>query len=228
MERILLVEDNEAIVLGLKYLLAQEGFETRVAVTVREAKEALREKEGFDLALLDVMLPDGDGFELCKYMRERFDIPVIFLTAREEESDVVRGFDLGAVDYVMKPFRNRELISRIRNGLRRKDGQGAEEGKALRCGELILNPESGKVFAGGKEVVLTKLEFRILSAMMTHPGKVFGREEILAAVWDLYGNYVNDNTLSVTMKRIREKIGDTDGKMIKTVRGMGYRLEKNE
>lgn len=228
MERILLVEDNEAIVLGLKYLLAQEGFETRVAVTVREAKEALREKEGFDLALLDVMLPDGDGFELCKYMRERFDIPVIFLTAREEESDVVRGFDLGAVDYVMKPFRNRELISRIRNGLRRKDGQGAEEGQALRCGELILNPESGKVFAGGKEVVLTKLEFRILSAMMTHPGKVFGREEILAAVWDLYGNYVNDNTLSVTMKRIREKIGDTDGKMIKTVRGMGYRLEKNE
>ncbi|MBO4748963.1 MAG: response regulator transcription factor, partial [Lachnospiraceae bacterium] len=218
MERILLVEDNEAIVLGLKYLLAQEGFETRVAVTVREAKEALREKEGFDLALLDVMLPDGDGFELCKYMRERFDIPVIFLTAREEECDVVRGFDLGAVDYVMKPFRNRELISRIRNGLRRKDGQGAEEGQALRCGELILNPESGKVFAGGKEVVLTKLEFRILSAMMTHPGKVFGREEILAAVWDLYGNYVNDNTLSVTMKRIREKIGDTDGKMIKTVR----------
>lgn len=228
MERILLVEDNEAIVLGLKYLLAQEGFETRVAVTVREAKEALREKEGFDLALLDVMLPDGDGFELCKYMRERFDIPVIFLTAREEESDVVRGFDLGAVDYVMKPFRNRELISRIRNGLRRKDGQGAEEGKALRCGELILNPESGKVFAGGKEVVLTKLEFRILSAMMTHPNKVFGREEILASVWDLYGNYVNDNTLSVTMKRIREKIGDSDGKLIKTVRGMGYRLEKNE
>lgn len=228
MERILLVEDNEAIVLGLKYLLAQEGFETRVAVTVREAKETLREKEGFDLALLDVMLPDGDGFELCKYMRERFDIPVIFLTAREEESDVVRGFDLGAVDYVMKPFRNRELISRIRNGLRRKEGQGAEDGKLLKCGELSLNPESGKAFVSGKEITLTKLEFRILSAMMTHPGKVFGREEILASVWDLYGNYVNDNTLSVTMKRIREKIGDSDGKLIKTVRGMGYRLEKNE
>ena len=228
MERILLVEDNEAIVLGLKYLLEQEDFETKVAASVKQAKEALEAKDGFDLVLLDVMLPDGDGFELCKSIRERFDYPVIFLTAREEESDVVRGFDLGAVDYVMKPFRNRELISRIRNGLRRKEGQGEEEGKALRCGELILNPESGKVFAGGKEVVLTKLEFRILSAMMTHPGKVFGREEILASVWDLYGNYVNDNTLSVTMKRIREKIGDSDGKLIKTVRGMGYRLEKNE
>ena len=228
MERILLVEDNEAIVLGLKYLLEQEGFETKVAASVKQAKEALEAKDGFDLVLLDVMLPDGDGFELCKSIRERFDYPVIFLTAREEESDVVRGFDLGAVDYVMKPFRNRELISRIRNGLRRKEGQGAEDGTLLKCGELSLNPESGKAFVSGKEITLTKLEFRILSAMMTHPNKVFGREEILASVWDLYGNYVNDNTLSVTMKRIREKIGDSDGKLIKTVRGMGYRLEKNE
>jgi len=219
-----LTEDNEAIVLGLKYLLEQEGFETVVAGSVAETKKILQRLD-FDVALLDVMLPDGDGFELCRWIMERKKLPVIFLTAREEEGDVVKGFELGAVDYVMKPFRNRELISRIRNGLRRNVNSEAEV-KLLRCGDLSLNPETGKVFVKGGEVALTKLEFRILSAMIAHPGKIFSREEILAAVWDLYGNYVNDNTLSVTMKRIREKIGDEDGSKIKTVRGMGYRLEE--
>jgi DNA-binding response OmpR family regulator len=138
----------------------------------------------------------------------------------------VKGFELGAVDYVMKPFRNRELISRIRNGLRRNETKNSDESNLLKCGELCIHPESGKTFVGEKEVNLTKLEFRILSAMLSHPGKIFSREEILAAVWDLYGNYVNDNTLSVTMKRIREKLGDMDGNIIKTVRGMGYRLEE--
>ena len=210
--------------LGLKYLLEQEGFETVVAGSVAETKNELQ-RQDFDLALLDVMLPDGDGFELCRWIMERKKLPVIFLTAREEEGDVVKGFELGAVDYVMKPFRNRELISRIRNGLRKNVNSEAEV-KLLRCGDLSLNPETGKVFVKGGEVALTKLEFRILSAMIAHPGKIFSREEILAAVWDLYGNYVNDNTLSVTMKRIREKIGDEDGSKIKTVRGMGYRLEE--
>ena len=219
-----MTEDNEAIVLGLKYLLEQEGFETVVAGSVAETKNELQ-RQDFDLALLDVMLPDGDGFELCRWIMERKKLPVIFLTAREEEGDVVKGFELGAVDYVMKPFRNRELISRIRNGLRKNVNSEAEV-KLLRCGDLSLNPETGKVFVKGGEVALTKLEFRILSAMIAHPGKIFSREEILAAVWDLYGNYVNDNTLSVTMKRIREKIGDEDGSKIKTVRGMGYRLEE--
>ncbi len=219
-----MTEDNEAIVLGLKYLLEQEGFETVVAGSVAETKKILQRLD-FDVALLDVMLPDGDGFELCRWIMERKKLPVIFLTAREEEGDVVKGFELGAVDYVMKPFRNRELISRIRNGLRRNVNSEAEV-KLLRCGDLSLNPETGKVFVKGGEVALTKLEFRILSAMIAHPGKIFSREEILAAVWDLYGNYVNDNTLSVTMKRIREKIGDEDGSKIKTVRGMGYRLEE--
>ena len=225
MERILLVEDNEAIVLGLEYLLEQEGFAFSVAGSVRAAKEVFA-KESFDLVLLDVTLPDGDGFELCTWIMERQKTPVIFLTAREEESDVVKGFDLGAVDYVMKPFRNRELISRIRNGLRKRDGFTPGSEKILQSGTLSLNPETGKAFVGGKEIVLSKLEFRILSAMLAHPGKIFGREEILASVWDLYGNYVNDNTLSVTMKRIREKLGDEDGSRIRTVRGLGYRLEE--
>lgn len=224
--RILVVEDNEAIFLGLQYLLSQEGFTPVVAKDLADAKQKLSEGE-YVLTLLDVSLPDGDGFEFCKYLKEKkANLPVIFLTAKESEGDVVKGFDLGADDYVIKPFRNRELVSRIRSVLRRNGArQGEEENVELRCGTLRLNPETGRVFVGEKEVVLTKLEFRILSAMLAHPGKIYSREEILAAVWDLYGNYVNDNTLSVTMKRIREKIGDTEGNLIKTVRGLGYRLE---
>ena len=226
MDRILLVEDNGSIVLGLKYLLEQEGFDLSVASSVKAGKEAF-ERERFDLVLMDGMLPDGDGFSLCKWMLGLSPCPVIFLTARDEEGDVVKGFELGAVDYIMKPFRNRELISRIRNGLRRnRSNEGNAEERLLRCGDLSLHPDSGRVFLGENEIFLTKLELRILSSMMAHPGKIFTREEILAGVWDLYGNYVNDNTLSVTMKRIREKLGDPGGERIKTIRGVGYRLEK--
>lgn len=223
--KILLVEDNESIVLGVTYLLQQEGYEVTAVRDMQQAKNAMLEGE-FSLALLDITLPDGDGFELCKWLKERSKLPVIFLTAKEEEGDVVKGFDLGADDYVIKPFRNRELVSRIRSVLRRSAPEEASGEKELVCGELRLCPETGSVTLRGTKVPLTKLEFRILSSMMAHPGKIFTREEILAGVWDLYGNYVNDNTLSVTVKRIREKIGDPNGERIKTVRGMGYRLEK--
>lgn len=225
MIRILLVEDNESIVLGVTYLLRQEGFEVTATRDMEAAKQELLKGE-FSLALLDVTLPDGDGFELCRQIKKRGNTPVIFLTAKEEEGDVVKGFDLGADDYVIKPFRNRELVSRIKSVLRRAMPEEDGREKELKCGEIRLNPETGKVYAREEEIALTKLEFRILASMMAHPGKIFTREEILAGVWDLYGNYVNDNTLSVTMKRIREKIGDPNGEKIKTVRGMGYRLEK--
>lgn len=227
--RILLVEDNESIVMGLEYLLSQEGFMPVAAKSVAQAKQKLLEGE-YVLALLDVSLPDGDGFQFCRWMKEkRGDVPVIFLTAKEEEIDVVKGFDLGADDYVIKPFRNRELISRIRNVLRRRKTETElVDAKLLRCGPICMDVNAGRVQNGELEVELTKLEFRILSSMMARPGKIFTREEILAQVWDTYGNYVNDNTLSVTMKRIREKIGDSEGKIIKTVRGIGYRLEKKE
>ena len=227
--RILLVEDSEAIVMGLTYLLSQEGFMPVAAKSVAQAKQKVLEGE-YVLALLDVSLPDGDGFEFCRWMKEkRGDVPVIFLTAKEEEIDVVKGFDLGADDYVIKPFRNRELISRIRNVLRRRKPESVwEKAKLLRCGPICMDVTAGKVRNNDEEIELTKLEFRILSSMMARPGKVFTREEILAQVWDSYGNFVNDNTLSVTMKRIREKIGDSDGKIIKTVRGIGYRLDERE
>ena len=226
--KILLVEDNEAIVLGLKYLLGQEGFSPVVAENLETAKQRLLEGE-YVLALLDVSLPDGDGFEFCKFLKQnRPNLPVIFLTAKEEERDVVKGFDLGADDYVIKPFRNRELVSRIRSVLRRNGNaeRTKTQDKILSCGGIRLNLDTGKTYVGETEVELTKLEFRILSSMMSRPGKIFTREEILAQVWDTYGNYVNDNTLSVTMKRIREKLGDEKAHLIKTVRGIGYRLEK--
>lgn len=218
--KILLVEDNEAIIMGLEYLLTQEGYQAGTARSIQEAYTVV-EKESVDLILLDISLPDGNGFDFCKYVKTESDIPVIFLTAKEEEADVVKGLDMGADDYIIKPFRNRELVSRIKNVLRRS-GRGSS---LLQCRDITINLETGKVSRGDKEIVLTKLEYKILSAMLAHPGKLFTREEILAGIWDISNNFVNDNTLSVTIKRIREKLGDEDGEIIKTVRGMGYRIE---
>ena len=218
---ILLVEDNETIILGLEYLLCQEGYLVETARTL-EIAFAIVEKVAVDLILLDISLPDGDGFDFCKMIKKDSDIPVIFLTAKEEELDVVKGLDMGADDYIVKPFRNRELVSRIKNVLRR-NGKGTS---VLQCRDIILDLVTGEVIRGEKKIPLTKLEYKILSTMMAYPGKLFTREEILAGIWDISNNFVNDNTLSVTIKRIREKLGDDDGEMIKTVRGMGYRIEK--
>lgn len=218
--KIMMVEDNEAIIMGLEYLLSQEGYQVDVARTISQAEDFLERKD-CDLVLLDIGLPDGDGLRLCTRIREKYRIPVIFLTAREEETDVVRGLDLGAEDYVIKPFRNRELMSRIKAVLRR-NGKG---NSILRCGDIVLNTETGKVKRGGTEIPLTKLEYKILFSMMSYPGKLFTRDEILSDIWDISGNFVNDNTLSVTMKRLREKLGDSDARLIRTVRGMGYRME---
>lgn len=219
--RILFVEDNESIILGVSYLLQEEGYEVLVAKTTNAAVEIMN-KEEFDLALLDVSLPDGSGFWLCKRIRESLQASVIFLTAKEEEESVVRGFDLGADDYIIKPFRNRELVSRIKNALRKNH----KENTVFCCQGIKLDTHTGRVTKGEEEVSLTKLEYRILYVMMSTPGKLFTREEILANIWDAAGNFVNDNTLSVTIKRIREKLGDKNGDIIKTVRGMGYRIEK--
>ena len=219
--KILLVEDNETIILGLEYLLIQEGYQIEAARNIKEAHKAA-ERDQIDLILLDISLPDGDGFDFCRMIKKDGDIPVIFLTAKEEELDVVKGLDMGADDYIVKPFRNRELVSRIKNVLRR-NGKGTS---VLQCRDIALNLVTGEVIRGDQKISLTKLEYKILSTMMAYPGKLFTREEILAGIWDISNNFVNDNTLSVTIKRIREKLGDNDGEMIKTVRGMGYRIEK--
>lgn len=221
MNSILLVEDNDAIVMGLEYLLTGEHYEFYSAGDKKSAREILKNKV-IDLVLLDVSLPDGDGFELCREIKRENLAPVIFLTAKDEEHNVVKGFDLGADDYVVKPFRNRELVSRIKNVLRRS----GKEQKDLLFHGIRLDVEAGKAYQGQEELKLTRLEFKIMLLLFSNPNKLFSRDEILSSVWDIDGNFVNDNTLSVTMKRLRVKIGDKEGKVIETVRGMGYRLGK--
>lgn len=219
MSKILFVEDNEKIIMGIEYLFEQEGFAYEVA---KKKKEALTQLENntFDLVILDISLPDGNGLELCKTIKEIYKIPVIFLTAREEESDVVEGFELGAEDYIIKPFRNRELVSRIKAVLRR-NGKDTQE---LVCEPVRIDLVSGKVYREQQEVALTKLEYKILVNLFRNKKRLITREEILNDIWDIAGNFVNDNTLTVYIKRIREKIGDMDGKIIQTVRGLGYRV----
>ncbi len=186
----------------------------------KEAKEKLNSTKP-DLVLLDITLPDGNGFEICKYIKQTSNIPIIFLTAKDEEKDVVQGLDMGAEDYIIKPFRNRELISRIKNVLRR-----TAHNNYIECKNIKIDTVIGKVYntETNEEIVLTKLEYKILLNLFNNQNKLISREEILSNIWDIAGNFVNDNTLTVYIKRIREKIGDKDGKIIETVRGLGYRV----
>ncbi len=216
--KLLLVEDNEIIIKGLKYTLEQEHFELDIAKSKSLAEDALSSNE-YDLVILDIMLPDGNGFDLCKYIKEEKDYPVIFLTAKDEEKDVVLGFDLGADDYIIKPFRNRELISRIQNVLRRYN----KDKKELICRNIRVDLEAKRVYINEAEVLFTALEYRILILLLQNKGKTITREKILDKIWDIAGNYVNDNTLTVYIKRIRAKLGTED--VIKTIKGIGYRVE---
>lgn len=219
MNKILLIEDNETIILGLKYLFKEEGFNLTVTKNKKEATKILAE-EKFDLILLDIMLPDGNGFEIYKYITKHIHTPSIFLTAKDDEKDVVYGLELGAEDYIIKPFRNRELISRVKRVLKRN-----EKNKQITCKGISIDAELGKVYKENKEIQLTKLEYKILLNLLINQNRLITREEILNDIWDIAGNFVNDNTLTVYIKRIREKIGDKDGKIIETVRGLGYRIE---
>ena len=219
MSKILLIEDNDSIILGLEYLFKEEKFEFEYAKLKKEAIEKI-DKENFDIVLIDIGLPDGNGFEVGQYIKEyRKQLPIIFLTANDEEKDVVYGLDLGAEDYITKPFRNRELISRIKNVLRRNG-----KPDLISCKGVSIDTVQRKVFRDGAEVDLTKLEYSICLNLFSNINKLITREEILNDIWDLAGNFVNDNTLTVYIKRIREKIGDKDGKIIETVRGVGYRV----
>lgn len=219
MKKILLVEDNETIIMGLKYSLEQEGFQVISAKTAKESKEKLDNKS-IDIVLLDVSLPDGNGFEICKEIKEKNDIPVIFLTAQDEETSVVLGLDLGADDYIVKPFRTRELISRIKSVLRRYGKK--EENNIIQYKNIKIDTISSKVYKNNKEIIFTSLEYRILLMLFTNQNKLITREQLLEKIWDIAGNFVNDNTLTVYIKRIREKLEDDS--IIKTIRGLGYRI----
>lgn len=220
MKKILLVEDSETIIMGLKYSLEQENFNVEIAKTVLESKKII-EKEEFDLVLLDITLPDGNGFDICKYIKQKRDLPVIFLTARDEETNVVMGLDLGADDYIIKPFRIRELISRINCVLRRYDKQ-ENKNNILEYKNIKIDMNLAKVYKDDKEIIFTSLEYKILLMLFSNQKRLITREELLDKIWDIAGNFVNDNTLTVYIKRIREKLEDED--IIKTVRGLGYRI----
>ncbi len=220
MKRILLVEDNETIVMGLSYSLEQEGFEIVSSKTRKDAEKIL-ESETINLVLLDVTLPDGNGFDICKYVKQKLDIPVIFLTAQDEETSVVVGLDLGADDYVIKPFRTRELISRINSVLRRY-GKKEDITNIIQYKNIKIDTTSAKVYKDEKEIIFTSLEYKILLMLFTNQNKLITREQLLEKIWDIAGNFVNDNTLTVYIKRIREKLEDES--IIKTVRGLGYRI----
>lgn len=221
MQRILLVEDDAAIVRTLEQYLCSEGFSPFAVPGQQKAIEALR-NEKLDLLLLDISLADGDGFAVCKDAKE-FGIPVIFLTASGDESSVVKGLDQGADDYISKPFRPRELISRIRSVLRRN----GRTQSAVALGPVTIGLDKGIVCKNGQELSLSALENRLLTVFVNHRGKLLSRNALLEEIWDAGGDFVNDNTLTVYIKRLREKIEDDPQKpeIIKTVRGLGYRVD---
>jgi len=200
--RLLLVEDNDMIVKGLKYTLEQENFEVDVAKRINDAEDMLDTVTDYDLVILDITLPDGNGFDLCKYIKNEKELLVIFLTAKDDEKDVVLGFDLGADDYVIKPFRNRELISRIHNVLRRYNKDKEE----IVHKNIRIDLEEKRVYVGESEVIFTALEYKILVLLYSNIGKTITRDKILDKIWDIAGNFVNDNTLTVYIKRIRAKL----------------------
>ena len=221
MTRILLVEDDAAIVRTLSEYLESEGFDTATAATETAAKSTLKNTP-FDLVLLDVSLARGSGFPVCRAAKEK-GIPVIFLTASGDENSVVKGLDMGADDYITKPFRPRELVSRIKSVLRRS---GSESVLTLSNG-VTVDPDRGIAAKDGIEIKLSALEFRLLLVFLNHRGRLLTREKLLEDIWDIAGDFVNDNTLTVYIKRLREKLGDDpqEPQLIKTVRGLGYRMD---
>ena len=228
MKKILLVEDNDTIVMGLKYLLEKENFEVKTVKNLEETYK-IAEKEKFNLYLLDINLPDGNGFSICSKLKEKEDIAIIFLTARDDEKDIVKGLDMGADDYITKPFRNRELISRINNVLRRYGKNDTnQKDNIIKINDIEINTDSAKVMKDGKEIIFTSLEYKILVMLFSNPNVLITRQQILDKIWDIAGNFVNDNTLTVYIKRIREKLDDKEGKIIKTVRGLGYIIEESK
>ena len=222
--KILLVEDDKTIASGLEYSLQQEGHDTVICNDVATGKLSLLENN-FDLCLFDLSLPDGSGYELCKMARLKGGIPVIFLTACDDEVSVVMGLDMGADDYITKPFRIRELMSRIKSVLRRYQKE-ANSKTILDVNNIRINTLDAKVYKNNKEINLTALEYKLLLTFANNEGHILSRTQLLEGIWDVDGDFVNDNTLTVYIKRIREKLEDDPQNpiIIKTVRGLGYKV----
>ena len=216
-KHILLVEDDAIIASGLVYALEQEGYDVTHTKTVIEAKNATANDE-FNLAILDMQLSDGTGFEVREFLR-RTDTAVIFLTVIDDEGHIVRAFEGGADDYITKPFRLRELLARVKRSLNTYD----DGHPTVSLGGVTIDQTAGKAYIGGELLDLTALEYRLLLTFAANKGQTLTRSQILESIWDAAGNFVEDNTLTVYIKRLREKLGGAVN--IETVRGVGYRAD---
>ncbi|MBQ8472468.1 MAG: response regulator transcription factor [Bacilli bacterium] len=216
MKMILLVEDNLSIIKGLTYTLSKNNYEVVSTISVSETLKVL-ESNSFDLIIIDISLPDGNGFDLYKIIKEKYNTPSIFLTAKDLEEDIVYGFNLGIDDYITKPFLTGELLARISKIIRKNTN------KYIKVGNIKLDLDKMIVLKDNKEIILTTLEYKILLLLMTNLNKVITRDIIINKIFELTGNDVYDNTVSVYIKRIREKL-DTD--IIKTIKGVGYRVDE--
>lgn len=228
MQRLLLLEDDVSLIDGLTYSLVKNGYEVEVARTIAAAEELIVERTRFDLFLFDVTLPDGNGFALCEKLRSSgSQIPIIFLTASDEETNVIRGLDCGGDDYITKPFKLGELCSRIRALLRRSSRVDTEN-KVLTSGELSIYLAESRVFLSGEALELTGAEYRLLCLLLENKGRILTRSMILDKLWDGAGNFVDDNTLSVYIHRLREKLEKVPSRPehLKTVRGIGYQWKE--
>lgn len=225
MNRILLLEDDESLTDGLLYSLKKNGFQVEAARTVSEALKNLSRADSYDLLILDVTLPDGTGFDVCERVRKQNqEIPILFLTASDEEVNIIRGLDSGGDDYMTKPFRLGELCSRIRALLRRAGAAGKENPAFLECGDVTVDLAGSRVSLKGRILDLTSAEYRLLCLLVRNAGRVVTRDTILDELWDGTGNFVDDNTLSVYVRRLREKVeaDPSHPEHLTTVRGFGY------
>jgi two-component system, OmpR family, response regulator RegX3 len=225
---VLLVEDEDSITVPLSEALGREGFDTKVAGTVSESLE-LAKRAAPDLVLLDLMLPDGSGLDVCRELRRASDVPIIILSARGDEADRIVGLELGADDYVVKPFSAREVVARIRAVLRRIDAPGATTGGAVEIGDVRLDPDRREVTKAGKPVELSRKEFELLHLLMRNAGSVMKREQLIDEVWDVNW-FGSTKTLDVHVSGLRKKLGDdsADPRYLHTVRGVGFRFAAPE
>lgn len=221
---ILLVEDDVTLAMGIEYSLKNEGFNVKTVGKIKDAKEKISNSH-IDIILLDVNLPDGNGYELCKEIRLDSEVPIIFLTACDEEVNIVMGLDLGADDYIAKPVRVRELVARINAVARRKGvlSKDKEDNKII-VKDIKVLPLKYEVYKGEEKLQLTSVEYKLLLLLIENSGNVLTRKTLLEKLWDIEGDFIEESTLTVYIKRLREKLKeDKINPYIETVRGIGYK-----
>lgn len=218
--KILLVEDDETLSMGIEYSLKNDGFEVECAYTIGEAEEKYC---NCDMILLDVTLPDGTGYDFCKEVRKKSEVPIIFLTACDEEVNIVLGLDMGADDYITKPVRIRELTARIKAVARRKIKKTSSDIITFR--DLTIYPLKYEVYKDNEKIQLTTMEYKLLLMLIKNMGNVLTRKQLLSSLWDVEGDFIEEKTLTVYIKRLREKLKeDKESPYIETIRGIGYRI----